>query len=272
MKYCVNLNENRNFKYLNEVDEISIEWSKVDRTLSTFLEQHSHQTIILSVPILVWTEQTFNFFDAIIEQHHNIKFEVQFDMAAQMMEHNYPFFFTDAADTLDKFYSFLSYPVTDIKLRGDLCFMLNKLAPFAHEKKAQIRVFPHMRNSIGYTEGIADILHFFIRPEDIESYEKYIDVCDLYSLDNQANFFYKVYAKQKKWFGNLKELILFMEDDIDSRSLIPAFGRYRATCGHKCMYGKCGICLAAENLGKTLQDSKMIFNKGIDDKIDFTQK
>lgn len=271
MKYCINLNENRNFKYLDEVDEILINWTKIDKTLSQFLEQHSHQTVILQVAI-VWTEQMFDYFDAIVKKYKNIKFCIPFEDAKLMVEHNYPFYFIESAWTLEEFYTFLSYPITDITLMGDMGFKLNKLSSYAHDKGVKIRVKPHMCNGSALTEAIPDILHFFIRPEDIESYEEYVDICDLYALDNKANFFYKVYAKQKKWFGNLKELILFMEDDIDSRSLIPAFGRYRVKCGHKCMYGRCGICIAAENLGKTLQDGKMIFNKNIDDKIDFTQK
>ena len=89
---------------------------------------------------------------------------------------------------------------------------------------------------------------FFIRPEDLKLYEKYIDTFEFYINNTSAsrlNTLYEIYVKDQKWFGKLEEIIVGYIGEEDNRFFIPNnFGEKRLNCNKKCMQDneKCNIC------------------------------
>ena len=89
----------------------------------------------------------------------------------------------------------------------------------------------------------------FVRPEDVEIYEEYIDVFefrdenDAFLLPKREAAYYRIYAEQRAWPGQLGELILGLATPGLNRLIPPSFGAARVMCGQKCTKGSaCRAC------------------------------
>ena len=84
----------------------------------------------------------------------------------------------------------------------------------------------------------------YIRPEDIEWYDQYIDTLVFYSENlKREETLLKIYKEDKQWPGNLKKLIFNLKENVDNRGLPEEFGRVRSNCRQKCMRnGTCRFC------------------------------
>ena len=145
--------------------------------------------------------------------------------------------------------------VTDIFITGELGFWLPLVKENAKGKKiraicniSQADDFP--RNMFKY-----DSLHtFFIRPEDIDEYAKYIDTFEFAETAKHTyNVFYDLYCNKKRWAGPLKEIIKGYEGEEDSAYILPHFGSTRASCRKKCGWMGCYLCFNIANLGRVLK-------------------
>jgi len=105
-------------------------------------------------------------------------------------------------------------------------------------------------------EDSNDLTKFFIRPEDMEAYNKSYITGFEFSGDNPIQeVCYKVY-KRGYWYGDLKELIIGFKDSVDSRCLPPNFGYYRANCKKRCITGRnCGVCEAMRTVSEKLKEN-----------------
>ena len=57
------------------------------------------------------------------------------------------------------------------------------------------------------------IIGGYIRPEDVEAYEEYIDVFEFEDCDKaKEEALYRVYVEQKNWPSNLNNLIKFLDN------------------------------------------------------------
>ena len=71
--------------------------------------------------------------------------------------------------------------------------------------------------------------------------------------------YYRVYSKDKKWFGQLNELIIDFNSDIDNKYIIPRFAEKRIKCDRKCLKGGlCSRCDRIEELSSSLEKSGLI--------------
>lgn len=87
----------------------------------------------------------------------------------------------------------------------------------------------------------------YIRPEDIQYYEEYVDTLEFYSeFNKQEETLFKIYKNDKKWPGNLKLIIANLKSDVDNRGLPEEFGKIRVQCRQNCMRnGACNFCETA---------------------------
>jgi hypothetical protein len=79
-------------------------------------------------------------------------------------------------------------------------------------------------------------------------YEKYIDVMEFAGPLDRLSVVYEIY-KQRQWLGNIKDLILDYNGDLENFSIAPHFGSMRTSCHKRCMYGNCNICTEIDKLG-----------------------
>ena len=147
-------------------------------------------------------------------------------------------------DTID---GFLSLGVTDIYIGNQLGFDIQEVAKKVHAAGVSVRIYPNIcQSSYPYSDKLTQ---FYVRPEDIPAYENWVDVCELISFNKSDETLYKIYAKEKKWWGPLKEIIFGLDSDIDNRYIGPEFAWFRTNCRKRCLRdGSCKMCKRIEEL------------------------
>lgn len=269
MKYCIEFA--KNFEYIDEIDEIFIQYKSNNEALEKFIEKFKEKRILIKLNFEDFNEFIddniqIDFFKEIRDKYNiNIGFILpayELDGSIKVFnilkENNLPSFFSTMVHSWDMLTGLARMGVSDMYIVEELGFELDKVAAILHEQGIQIRCYPNIAQSAH--RDIQDIKKFFIRPEDVELYEKYIDIFEFYGSNN--NLYYKVYAKEKKWFGKLNEIIFDFDDNLDSRCIVPEFAEVRSRCGKKCMKGNpCKICEKVEKLSDLMQENDLYFRE-----------
>lgn len=257
MKYCIDYYKNS--KAINEADEFIIKYTKKNDVLIDFLEKYKNIRINLTIE----EELTFNelkLLKTISNNYSNLVLRFNHynpETIEDIVECGVPFFFANRINNWDEFLGFIELGVTDIYIVEDLCFELDKVSLLAHQNNIQLRTYPNVAQSSW--KDTLDIKKFWIRPEDVDLYSKYIDVFEFFGTSQQIPTLLKVYKKDKHWYGPLNELIIGLKSDIDSRFLISKFAEKRAICGKKCLKNnKCKHCEKIISLSKSMQEAKIL--------------
>lgn len=161
-----------------------------------------------------------------------------------MSENQILHYYKEYITTWDQFQGFLNLNITDIFISDDLAFDLKVISFHAKKRNIKIRCFCNFCSSSW--DKTPSLKKFFIRPEDLRFYGKYIDTFEFYiNNKNNINTLYEIYAKGQRWFGLLKEIIINYEGDEDNRFIISPFGEKRLNCRKRCMREiepTCHIC------------------------------
>ena len=261
MKFCINFNKKS--KILNKVDEINVKYDRIqdDEALASFCKEHSNQRLNIcfdnmDVPYL---KSMLKFQKENPDYHIYIKLPYKDEELGVLLK-DYPdakIYFDTKVNDWDRVLEYIDYGVTDIYIVEGLGFELEQIAEIAHNNKVSIRVFPNVAQSSW--NGIDDLLKFWIRPEDIDFYSQYVDTCEFYGEDEKNDILYNIYSNDKKWFGELKEIIIGLESDIDSRYIVPRFVKKRVKCGRQCMKGgNCQMCQHIRELSDNLEKAGLM--------------
>lgn len=266
MKYCINYSNKSHI--IDKVDEILIRYdkNKILELFTQFIPAHLNQRVIVQLIEENNIDTIVNNLKKIISiynENKDIKFDIQLPFYNQkfieeLKDTNLKYFFKAAANSWDKFTGLMSQNVSDIYITDELAFELDKVAEIAHKNNIKVRIYPNVAQS--RWDKLSDILKFFIRPEDIEMYEPYVDVCEFYGdKAQQIDTYYKIYQEDKKWFGDLQEIIIGLDSKIDSRYIIPRFAEKRIKCGKDCLKGgKCEMCKRILDLSEQLENAHLI--------------
>lgn len=266
MKYCINYSNKSHI--IDKVDEILIRYdkNKILELFTQFIPAHLNQRVIVQLIEENNIDTIVNNLKKIISiynENKDIKFDIQLPFYNQkfmeeLKDTDLKYFFKAAANSWDKFTGLMSQNVSDIYITDELAFELDKVAEIAHKNNIKVRIYPNVAQS--RWDKLSDILKFFIRPEDIEMYEPYVDVCEFYGdKAQQIDTYYKIYQEDKKWFGDLQEIIIGLDSKIDSRYIIPRFAEKRIKCGKDCLKGgKCEMCKRILDLSEQLENAHLI--------------
>lgn len=268
MNYCIDYQ--KKFKYIDKINEFTITYNKRDTSLLDFLLLYKDKRIN------IYIEDSEDFlnnndldrFKAINEQYPNLNYYLKINDPKQdkfaiklyqliKKEENIHYFFDALVNDWDILWEYINMMPTDIYVVENLCFELDKIADILHTRGIKIRTFANVcQTQCGETPSLKT---FFIRPEDISIYEDYIDTIEFFGDRDRTEILYKIYAIDKKWFGQLKEIIVGFNSDLDSRFIIPKFAESRIKCGKKCLKGgSCKICERIEELSKVLENNKLL--------------
>lgn len=266
MKYCIDYTP-KSVK-MDVADEINVPFNRNDiLSLLDFLEKHKKQRTNIYIKDLEECLQ-YKIVEKMIKikkEHSDFNFALKFDdynsdLPIQLLqEAEMDFFFNIGVAQWEDLLRSLSLGVSDVYITGELGFELDEVAAMAHKNNASVRVFPNLSQRAW--NGIPAIKTFFIRPEDTEAYEKYIDIFEFYGDRKKHDLYYEIYAENKEWYGKINEIIIDLDLDftLDSKYTIPRFGEKRATCNRKCLKGgKCQICERIEELSQTLEKANLI--------------
>lgn len=267
MKYCIDFYGEYNLPLLESIDEININISKLahPEDLVEFCDIHNKQRINLCIedytdkPDLVYF--AFDFQRDHQEFNVGIRLPYYEERIYEELKKTYPemkIFFKTGVNDWELLQGFLKLGVTDLYIVENLGFELDAVAEIAHKVGVQTRVFPNIAQASWKTTD--DMVKFWIRPEDIEFYEDFVDICEFfYERPDQQLVYYDIYAIDGKWNGDLSEIIIGLEKHIDSRRLLPTFAIRRPHCDRRCMKGgPCALCFAMEQLSYTLEEKDLI--------------
>lgn len=257
MKYCVDyFNRISGFE---KADEYTIKYSKKNDILIDFLEKNKTTRVNLTIEERL-SEADLKLLKPIYDAFPNLhlRFESYDAEAFDMIkECGIPYFFGNRVDNWDELVGFINLGVSDIYIVEDLCFDLERVTAAAHKENIQLRTYANVAQSSW--KETPEIKKFWIRPEDIPVYEQYIDVLEFFGTPQQVTVLLKVYRDDKKWFGQLKEIIFGLKSDLDSRFIVPRFAEQRVSCRKNCIKGgKCQICDRVVDLSHSLKEANLI--------------
>jgi hypothetical protein len=257
MKYCINYH--RGFKGADRADEFTITYNKKNDALIDFLENFKDKRVNLTIEeVLTYSE--LKLLKTIRDKYTNLYLRIENyndNIIEDLTECGIPFFFGNRINNWEEFLGLVELGVTDIYVVEDLCFELDKVAAIAHKEGIQLRTFPNVAQSSW--KWSHDVKKFWIRPEDIQVYSDYIDVCEFFGSDQHISILLTIYKENKKWFGDLSEIIIGLNTAVDSRFVVPRFAEKRIRCGKECLKGgKCQICERVLSLSHTLKDAEIM--------------
>ena len=245
LKYC--LDARCNSKTLEKVDEIRVQERDIG-ILTETLEKYPNATIVFEVNGQEDTD--FQFLEAANEMNNNrlkIASRVLFlDYVEEFKKRNLPFFYDFPVSSYFELTGLQDLGVCEILIGMPLFFDLDRVKRFnipvrAVANKAYDRYIPRKNGICGQ----------WIRPEDVDIYERYINVIEFsYDTYAQAETLYHIYAENKNWPDDLNILIrdLNCPAGNDNRlvpreKLFPA----RLNCRQRCQWTSCHICETALN-------------------------
>lgn len=254
MKYC--LRYTNICTKLNKCQEITIKYIE-DKGLVDFLEKYSSKRVNLLVTPMYFQEIEVRKIVAIRKTYPQYNFAVAMStydpvLGESLAKADIPFY--EAAPCLDweRLNYLLDEGVSDINLSGPLAFAFGKVKRLLHflGRNVQIRVTPNKVTTLHPETN--PLIGFYIRPEDIETYEDCIDVLDFEGLELQ-DVFYSIYAEHKSFIGNLNQCIYDFKSSVDNKGLVTLFGERRKNCEQECLKGRlCHRCYDLADLSKPM--------------------
>ena len=229
MKWC--LSSRQTNEYLSKADEIKVQYR--DRNVIYDLrEKYKKATIILHMPfdketVVNWSEiSTFN----VYTEHNFIVCLNNITDAQKCKEENIKFYFGFPVSSFYELNCLKKMGVCYVRLGGALSFALDKVQKIG----IPIRAVPNIANETPWPQEDG-VCGSWIRPEDIDSYSRYIEAYEFEDCDiTKEQALYRIYAEQKNWPGKLSMLFSNLHFEATNRLISPDFGLTRQTCRQRC--------------------------------------
>lgn len=260
----------RKFNYFNQPNvEINIHYKPKVKELDDFISKYKQKRINL-----IFQEGEFDkerdlpLIEAFREKYPQCELVMRLPVYSRQIQSllaqkQLPHYYYILANRWGIFNGLLNTSVTDIYISEDLCFSLDIIQQKVKDKNKKIRTFCNVCQATWPEEE--SLRTFFIRPEDIFLYNKYIDVVEFFEAEkdkNALNTLYNLYNKGERWAGPLKEIIKGFKGDTDSYYLFSRFGEKRLDCGKRCNVSNCSFCVQVASLASTLKQNQIgIFYK-----------
>lgn len=265
MRYAVTWT--KNFRYYNDVDEVIFEYAgsgDLNKIVNDTLKRSDQTAHILLNTAAMDVKEIEDYSDIIeklllIKQDFNLLVSVNFynnndrDFIKILKENDIPFMFHTFAKDFSTLAEMRDLGASEAYIVEDLCFALHKVKNTA--KGMKIRTFPDIAQIPRGCRHQPNITSFWIRPEDTEVYEDFIDTFEIFNTTN-TSVIYEIYKKQQ-WLGNLRELIMDLHQDLENTSIAPMFGQMRLRCEKKCLYGGCRVCFAIQDLAAQMTEANI---------------
>lgn len=138
--------------------------------------------------------------------------------------------------------SLVNLGVSDIYVDSSIAFSMHNIKKLCNEHGIKIRVSP----TVSPNSSIMGMNpnSFFIRPEDLSIYEKYVDIVDFRVPDQtKEDTLFDIY-KRGTFYYNLKDLLDNCKFSVPNPFIKPEFGQSRLNCGQRCMIPghSCHLC------------------------------
>lgn len=255
----------KTFRHFDKVDEVVFDYKGTEyltEFIPNLLKPNQRATInVTNLDI----EEIFEYLLILKQKHENFVIQLnwfnQREWIPSLKENNIQFMFYNYATTIDQAYAFSQYEVSDIYICEGLGFNLKQLQKI-REKGIALRVYPDIAQS-NDNYPVPDINKFFIRPEGLDQYEKYIDIIELYVPDSRVSVVYEIY-KQRHWNGYLEDLITGFSEgfSIHNNTILPLFDQLRIDCNRGCLLkDNCHYCHRSLDIGPLMEENDLYITR-----------
>lgn len=237
LRYCVSARQPKSV--LKQADEIYVQYKDRD-IIMDFVEEYPDKTIILDFPVGsenfelanwgMYSEKFENFYIAL----HNLTYAEAFNKSN--IKWYWPYPITSYYELDGIIAAGASSVVVGMPLTHDM-----------HDLRSTVPVPIRATANLARPDYLAaanPIIGFWIRPEDVDMYEGFIDCLDFHStsLTEEAALL-KIYKEKKEWMGNLNFIIHNLNYNVDNRAIEKHFAEHRFDCGQRCLKGStCHYC------------------------------
>ena len=257
MNYCLSSQVDK--EYYRKAQEIRIKYKELNKLLDIY-ELNPNLSIILRITSQQKDEIKWDEIDKYNKMWQNkIIIETDsFDIMDAAKLFNIRYFYAIPVNNFYDLKALADYGCCDVKIDAPLTHMLDKLDRF----DITIRMSPN----IAYYAFIPrknGIIGGWVRPEDTEVYEEYIDVFEFEDCDKKKEeALYRIYAEQKSWPSDLNGLISNLNYHTSGKLILPDFAKVRMFCGQKCTSGfNCNACQRILDLANNEKIRNFMKNK-----------
>ncbi len=240
MKFSVSSRQTA--EYLAKADEIRVEW-RDRRIIPELCEKYPNTTIDLTRHYqdtveheIDWKE--LNTYRILSRDKLIIGFSLPTEMGEAKKE-GHTFYFLAPVRTFQELNDYKRAGVCRVEVDAPLFFQMNKVKEFG----IPLYAVANVANSSSIFERENGVAGTWIRPEDVKTYEPYIETLQFWGNQSQEQALYRIYAEKGEWSGELGMLIKDLNYICTNRMVPPTLAVSRLTCGQKCQENnRCHLC------------------------------
>ena len=150
-------------------------------------------------------------------------------------------------DNWEMFYELAEIGVSDIEVSGSICFQTARLKQEKEAYNLILRCVPNfLVNALFPNKKKSRENSFFIRPEDISSYEDIIDVFDFsVAVKEKQKVLFNIYSRGH-FDDDISHLISGIGIHTHNAYIDPSFAESRLNCGQACIQkgSHCHLCFS----------------------------
>ena len=255
MKYCVK--SRQPISILRKANEIRVEYRDREQILDFYEKLAAEKIYIITIPADTEIDEPFI---EMLNEKGNIILELNrlnLITIKWCKEKEIKWYWSFPITTFYELNSIAALGPSYLLLGAPLSFSLNKIRKY----NIPIRLIANEAGLI-YIPTLENLCGSWIRPEGIPAYEKYVDTIDFVSdnLEQEATY-YKIYAENKHFTGNLNFLIKHLNIDVNNEDIPSDMDEVRTTCGQRCMENNlCHFCSTGIRFSRSLQNFKNSIN------------
>lgn len=230
MKYC--LSGRQPLSVLKKCDEVRMKLEDIDKMFD-YIQTLSDKTFIFNIPITTTEDDIdWRLLNSFQESVRIVLCIADLKLALPCRNHNIEYYWMYKVTTFYELQGLLALQPAYIDIGAPLSFNLDKIKKITN---IPLRMTPNNAQDM-YIPRITGITGQWVRPEDIPTYEPYVEVFDFYYRDNleQEATYFKAY-KEQLWPSDLNYLICNLNFSVDNRLISPDLAKTRINCGQRCM-------------------------------------
>jgi hypothetical protein len=159
---------------------------------------------------------------------------------AEARARGYKFHYLSAIRTFQELNEVADFGVCRIRLGAPLFFQLDKVG---RVYSGPIYAIANMASNDSIFEQKEGVTGLWIRPEDVPTYEPYIELIEFIGNQKQEQALFRIYAEQHAWSGELGMVVQDLNYPCTNRMIPPTLAETRLNCGQRCQEGgRCHIC------------------------------
>ena len=243
MKYSMSSRQTK--EYLEKADEIRFEYRDY-RSLFDYIEEYPEKQLNLWIPS---NQEEVDWKEIEIYQklagEHLVCCVGKIEHMQKCLELGVRFYYGYPITSYSELHDLINMGVCYVRLGEPLFFDLEQVSKFG----VPVRCVPNVAY-LHYFPRENGITGTWIRPEDVEAYEPYVEYMEFEDCDiRKEQALYRIYAEDQNWPGEMNMLISNLNYDALNRIVDSEATRCRINCGQRCMRtGTCRLCYTALNL------------------------